>query len=110
MHLVYNDIVMQIMKASNNDYQSDMLQFETGANGWKESEAKDTSAFNMSIMGAWHGCVPKYTLRSYTDRFIIYACLIIYYLSDARPRFTPRRSDAVYATGILAHAHCHMLS
>ena len=96
------------MNASSSDYQSDMLQFETGANGWKESGAKDTSAFNM---GAWHGCVPKYTLRSFTYRFIIYACLIIYYyLSDARPRFTPRRSDAVYATGILAHAHCHMVS
>lgn len=102
---------MQIMNASSSDYQSDMLQFETGTNGWKESEAKGTSAFNMSIMGAWHGCVPKYTLRSFTYRFIIYACLIIYcYLSDAHPRFTPRRSDAVYATGILAHAHCHNLS
>ena len=99
------------MNASSSDYQSDMLQFETGTNGWKESDAKDTSEFKMSIMGAWHGCVPKYTLRSFTYRFIIYACLIIYcYLSDARPRFTPRRSDAVYATGILAHAHCHMLS
>ena len=96
------------MNASSSDYQSDMLQFETGANGWKESGAKDASAFNM---GAWHGCVPKYTLRSFTYRFMIYVCLIIYcYLSDARPRFTPRRSDAVYATGILAHAHCHMLS
>jgi len=99
------------MNASSNDYQSDMLQFETGTNGRKESEAKDsskdTSVFNMSIMGAWHGCVPKYTLRSFTYRFIIYACLIIYcYLSDAHPRFTSRRSDAVYATGILAHAHC----
>ena len=25
---------MQIMNASSSDYQSDMLQFETGTNGW----------------------------------------------------------------------------